>query len=192
MTRISWDNHFPFPKCPGCKKESRRYAHEYWIFSDQKWPYQNLPIRRKWLNISPPGTNSRIMYKFELSWWFLRLFFRSFKRFCINGIDILPWSDILDWQGKGRRWPVGFASRSACAQLVSIWPPKNIYSINSQLFLKKAKIFILPSVCPVSSWRSRLFSPCVVPTWPVQMSPSRGFLTDRSPRGLRCSKITGK
>jgi hypothetical protein len=30
--------------------------------------YLNLPIRRRCENISPPVTNSNIMYKFELSW----------------------------------------------------------------------------------------------------------------------------
>lgn len=34
---------------------------------DQLRPYLNLPIFLRWLNISPPGTYSRIMYKFELS-----------------------------------------------------------------------------------------------------------------------------
>lgn len=29
--------------------------------------YLNLPIRRKWENISPPATYSMTMYKFELS-----------------------------------------------------------------------------------------------------------------------------
>ncbi len=34
---------------------------------DQLRPYLNLPIFLRWLNISPPGTYSRIMYRFELS-----------------------------------------------------------------------------------------------------------------------------
>ena len=40
----------------------------HWRYFDATDCYLNFPSLRRWENISPPGTNSRTMYKLLLSW----------------------------------------------------------------------------------------------------------------------------
>ena len=108
------------------------------VIFHHRWCYLNFPSLRRCENISPPGTNSRTMYKLVLSWNFrshkLWSIVSRFSIFLLKNwlifVRTLKWYSKLTKKGKliACRILFSFKVCSTCFNLTT-WKTRNCYGL---------------------------------------------------------------